>query len=121
MVDPNLAGGALLDLGPYPWTWLALILLPETKASLTPLPLPKVVASMTKSSSGVDCSTVAVIQFPQADGRIVHGTMTCAMDVLTPPGRVAVVQGSKGYLEVEWFVNIRSVSRESKGAKLIVT
>lgn len=67
-----------------------------------PHPVPKIAASMTKTFTGVDCSTIAVIQFPQPDGRVVHGTLTTSQDSQTPHGRVSVVQGNLGYLEVQW-------------------
>ncbi|GAA6060466.1 hypothetical protein JCM10212_000894 [Sporobolomyces blumeae] len=103
LVNPDLAGGAVLDLGPYPWTQLCLALRPfETKAGPSRLAVPKIAASMTKTESGVDASTVAVIEFPQEDGRIVHGTMTAALDRQSAHGRVLYVQGSKGYLETQW-------------------
>jgi predicted dehydrogenase len=105
MISPALAGGALLDLGPYPWTWLAMLLLPKSSASNSSIPVPPTVGSMTKLvPSGVDASTVAVIQFPQEDGRILHGTLTTALDAQTTPGRAVLVQGSKGFLEVHRYV-----------------
>ncbi|BGO94997.1 hypothetical protein NBRC10512_006538 [Rhodotorula toruloides] len=100
LINPVLAGGALLDLGPYPWTQLALVLLGEHKASTEPLPVPKVVSSMTKTTSGVDASVVAAIEFAQADGRIVHGTLTTAQDRQTAHSRCSLIQGSLGYIEV---------------------
>ncbi|GAA5836721.1 hypothetical protein JCM9279_007636 [Rhodotorula babjevae] len=98
--NPYLAGGALLDLGPYPWTQLALLLLPPSKASTDPLPVPKVAASVIKTSQGVDSSVVAALTFKQPDGRLVHGTLTTAQDRQTAHSRCAYVQGTKGYLEV---------------------
>ncbi|KWU44608.1 NAD(P)-binding protein [Rhodotorula sp. JG-1b] len=101
LVNPYLAGGALLDLGPYPWTQLALTLLPRPpKASNEPCEVPKVAAGMTKTPSGVDASVVASIGFKQEDGRIVHGTLTTAQDRQTTPSRCVLVQGQKGYIEV---------------------
>lgn len=60
---------------------------------------------MTKTpNTGVDQSTVAVIKFPQADGRIIHGTLTCALDSQTPGKRCVLVEGSLGFLEIQWCV-----------------
>ncbi|ORY88343.1 NAD-binding protein [Leucosporidium creatinivorum] len=101
LVNPDLCGGSLLDLGPYPWTQLFLALMPEPSTGAAH-PLPKIAASMTKTFTGVDCSTIAVIQFPQPDGRVVHGTLTTSQDSQTPHGRVSVVQGNLGYVEVQW-------------------
>ncbi|GAA5984692.1 hypothetical protein JCM10908_003462 [Rhodotorula pacifica] len=100
LVNPYLAGGALLDLGPYPWTQLALTLLPRSKASNEPCEVPTVAAGLTKTSSGVDASVVASIGFKQADGRIVHGTLTTAQDRQTTPSSCVLVQGQLGYIEV---------------------
>ncbi|GAA6046697.1 hypothetical protein JCM3770_003122 [Rhodotorula araucariae] len=100
LLNPYLAGGALLDLGPYPWTQLALLLLPQSEASSEPLPIPKVSASLLKTSTGVDASVVAGLTFQQADGRLVHGTLTCAQDRQTSPDRCCYIQGSHGYIEV---------------------
>lgn len=89
---------------PYPWTWLALLLLPAAgalKTDITPL---KIAASVIKGPTGVDHSTVAAIQFPQEDGRIVHGTLTTGLEAQTTPSRVVVAHGSKGFLEIHWFV-----------------
>ncbi|GAA5964088.1 hypothetical protein JCM3765_000899 [Sporobolomyces pararoseus] len=102
LVNPDLAGGALLDLGPYPYTQLCLALSPSTKATNYRLPLPKLVASMTKTSSGVDASTISVIEFPQRDGRVVHGNFTAAQDRQSAHSRVLIVQGSHGFLETQW-------------------
>ncbi|GAA5950231.1 hypothetical protein JCM21900_003517 [Sporobolomyces salmonicolor] len=101
LVNPDLAGGALLDLGPYPWTQLGLLLLPPSKASPSPCTVPKIAASITRTSSGVDASTVAVIEYPQPDGRIIHGTLTAAQDRQSHD-RILLAQGSLGYLEAHW-------------------
>ncbi|GAA6030810.1 hypothetical protein JCM8097_008887 [Rhodosporidiobolus ruineniae] len=102
LYNPALAGGALLDLGPYPFVHAALLLIPEHKASLEPIPVPKLTASIIKTDSGVDRSTVAVIDFPQPDGRVVPATLRCAQDCQSAHNRIVLVQGTKGYLEVEW-------------------
>lgn len=102
MVSPKLAGGALLDLGPYSWTWLALLLLPPSSAGKDPITIPNLVASMTFTSTGVDASTQAILKFSQPDGRVVHGTLVTALNVQTSPKRVVIACGSKGFLEIEW-------------------
>ena len=104
MVDLDLAGGALLDLGPYPWVWIALILFPEPSSSTTPHKIPKISASVIKSTSGADASTIAVIQVPRADGKVVHATLNCSMVRRTNQQRSVLVECEKGFLEIEWFV-----------------
>ncbi|KAM0786901.1 hypothetical protein ACM66B_002325 [Microbotryomycetes sp. NB124-2] len=104
LVNPELCGGALLDLGPYPWTQLILSLLPPSRASLEPFPLPKVTASMTKTFTGVDATTTAILEFPNPkdESSTLTGTMTASQVFQSAPSRVLIVNGSKGYIEVGW-------------------
>nr|UXV25320.1 A0956 protein [Curvibasidium rogersii] len=101
MVNPDLAGGALLDLGPYAWVWLALPLLQRAPTDgVSPLPKLRVAGSIIPyPSTGVDAVTTAVVQFPQADGRIVHGTMSTSLSVPSNPN-VATLTGTKGFLNI---------------------
>ena len=101
-IDPSLAGGALLDCGPYPWTWLALILMPPATASTTPHKVPSLVSSMILSSRGVDASSVAIIKFPQPNGRVVHGTLNAGASSVSPKNRVVLIKGSKGFIQLDW-------------------
>lgn len=98
MVRRDLAGGALLDIAPYPWTWLTLLLCPPPSASTNPLPVPSLVASVTHGTGGVDHSSMAIIEFPQPNGKIIQGSLTSSL--IQTPRRVVVAQGSKGILEV---------------------
>lgn len=83
------------------WVHAALLLLPPSKAGLEPLKVPKIVSSMTKTSSGVDKSVTAIIDF-EVDGRVVPAVLTCAQDRQSSFNRIVLVQGTKGYLEVAW-------------------
>ncbi|BGP19505.1 hypothetical protein JCM10213_006325 [Rhodosporidiobolus nylandii] len=99
IVNPMLAGGALLDLGPYSWVHAALALLPPSSASSEPLPVPQIISTMSKTSSGVDKSSVAVLDFPVEGGKTVQATLTTAQN--RQSGKiVATVQGTLGYLDV---------------------
>lgn len=101
MVNPDLAGGALLDLGPYAWVWLALPLLQRAPTDgVSPLPKLKVAGSIIPyPSTGVDAVTTAVVQFPQADGRVVHGTMSTSLSVPSNPS-VVTITGTKGFIAI---------------------
>jgi hypothetical protein len=72
MVNPDLAGGALLDLGIYSLTWLF-----QTLYHLQPeadKEAPRVVAAINKySGTGVDEMTNMILQFPK------HATMGIAL------------------------------------------
>lgn len=117
LINPNLAGGALLDLSPYSYTILALSILPRSKASPEPLPMPKVVSSAIKTPLGVDASSTTTINFEQPDGRIVPGTMSSAIDRVTPPERCALIQGSLGYITIRTPANVpQSFTVERYGA-----
>jgi predicted dehydrogenase len=87
-LKPELGGGALLDAGSYP---LSLI-----RAVMGSRPA-RVVATSTKTDSGVDMSTMALLEF--ADGR--RAQMSCAMDGATH--RHATIVGSKGTLYTEYL------------------
>ncbi|KAH9004722.1 NAD(P)-binding protein [Lactarius hatsudake] len=63
ILDPNLGGGAILDLGPYPLVW-AIIALYEHPANRRLKPT--VSSSMTKTPlTGVDRSTCFTLNFPE--------------------------------------------------------
>ncbi|GAA5824746.1 hypothetical protein JCM11251_005325 [Rhodosporidiobolus azoricus] len=100
LYNPDLAGGALLDLGLYSFANSVIALRPDSKASPDPIPLPKIHAAVLKTPSGVDQSTVAVFEYPTPSGRTVHATVICAQDRQTR-GPCVRVQGSKGYVEVQ--------------------
>ena len=80
MVNPNLAGGALLDLGIYPLTWVFQTLYttqdPKTRQK------PQVHAFVKKyAHTGVDETTTMMLKFPGAarDGSDAHGVAVTSM------------------------------------------
>jgi predicted dehydrogenase len=82
---PELGGGALLDLGIYPVSWVFMVL--GTPSSVTAVADP--------TFTGVDGQTTAVLRYP--DG--VHGIATCTLWARTP-GR-AWIAGTEGLIEVD--------------------
>jgi predicted dehydrogenase len=99
MVNPDLAGGALLDLGIYSLTWVFQILyhLQNEKES------PHVVAAINKYTTGADEMTTMIVQFPK------HKTMGIAMtgmrlktgtDDKNTGGPAILIQGSAGEIQV---------------------
>ncbi|CAJ2511559.1 Uu.00g071840.m01.CDS01 [Anthostomella pinea] len=101
MVNPDLAGGALLDLGIYSLTWLFQILYhlqPESQKEA-----PKTVAAINKYRTGADEMTNIILQFPQ------HKSMGVAMTALriatdtdgkNSGGPAIKIQGPLGEIQV---------------------
>ncbi|KAI1329329.1 hypothetical protein F5Y16DRAFT_366539 [Xylariaceae sp. FL0255] len=101
MVNIDLAGGALLDLGIYSLTWLFQILYhlqPEAEKEA-----PTIVAAMNKYKSGADENTSIIVQFPN------HKSMGIALTTLrvatntdghNSGGAAIKIQGSLGEIQV---------------------
>ncbi len=82
---PDLAGGALLDLGIYPLSFAFMLLgRPDS-----------IKAVGTKTRSGVDATTSAVLQFPSG----AQGIITTTLVTKTPCA--ATVIGTKGRIEID--------------------
>ena len=101
MVNPDLAGGALLDLGIYSLTWVFWSLYNTQK---NPKP-PTVQSTMRKWESGVDQLTSMLLTFPRDKEGDAHGIATTGLRVGTDPDKKAQVpavriQGLKGELMV---------------------
>lgn len=88
--DPALAGGALLDLGPYPVAWASFVLGSPTR----------VLASGSLAPSGVDSQAAMILEH---DGGA-QAILTTGLTARTP--EAAMIAGSKGRLEIPspfWF------------------
>jgi predicted dehydrogenase len=94
--NADLGGGALLDAGSYPLSFIRLVMgdAPQTVSAFS-----------TWAAQGVDLSTMATLTW--ADGR--RAQISCAMDVGNV--RRAVVMGTNGTLETE-FLNHTSNNYE---------
>lgn len=96
MLNPELGGGALLDLGIYSLTWTFMIGYhdPNNKNQE-----PLVRSLMTKNKeTGVDESTVMALVFPESQ---VTCTATTSMRI-KDWGDVCTIKGSKGHVTVSW-------------------
>ena len=102
MVNPDLAGGALLDLGIYALTWVFQTLYTTQK---DPQP-PTVVSSMRKyNKTGVDQQTTMLLTFPREKDGDAHGIATTGMRVPSDQnGKMEApsirIQGTEGELMV---------------------
>ena len=84
LAQPELAGGALLDLGVYPVAFADLVLgAPE-----------QVTATGTLTDLGVDATTTITVTGPGG----AHGVLSCTMAAVTPG--TAVVAGTEARLEL---------------------
>lgn len=101
MVNLDLAGGALLDLGIYSLTWLMQILYhcqPEDEKEQ-----PNVVGASNKYTTGADETTTVIVQFPKHKSM---GIGLTSMRVATDPdghnssGPAVKIQGSLGEIQV---------------------
>ena len=104
MVNPDLAGGALLDLGIYSLTWVFQSLYNVAKEPKAP----NVVSQMRKYKLGTDEQTTVVLTFPrsQDNGGDAQGIATTGMRVANDPdkkgtaGPAVRIQGTKGELQI---------------------
>lgn len=101
MVNPDLAGGALLDLGIYSLTWLFQILYhtqPEKEKEA-----PKVVAAINKYHTGADEMTSMILQFPEHKSMGIGLTslrLGTDVDGQNSGGAAIKIQGPKGEIQV---------------------
>ncbi len=96
LFNPELGGGALLDLGIYALTWQMLLLYADPANNKT---APEVSSSVIKSKlTGVDEFTTMVLNF-NATGA--QGVATTNMTIRSA-GNVVLVQGEKADLTVPW-------------------
>lgn len=103
MVNPDLAGGALLDLGIYALTWVFQTLYTTQK---NPQPPSSVLGAIRKYKTGADEHTSMLLTFPREEGGDAHGIATTSMRVAADPdgkgtaGPSIRIQGSDGEVQV---------------------
>lgn len=99
MVNPDLAGGALLDLGIYSLTWVFQTLYHTQPESTKEAP--QVVAAMNTYHTGVDESTSIIVSFPKHRSQ---GIASTSMRVSSNQDRADTaairIQGTEGEIQV---------------------
>lgn len=102
MVNLDLAGGALLDLGIYALTWVFQTLYLTQKNPQAPT----VMSTMQKYKTGADEQTSMLLTFPREGLPAAHGIATTSMNVFADPdkkgsaGPAIRVQGTEGEIQV---------------------
>lgn len=94
LVKPELAGGALLDVGVYPIHFALMVF--HSKVV-------KVDADAVFSPEGVDWTNSVTLTFEDGKLAVLHSTM------LSPTDRLGVVYGEKGYIEVHNINNCEAI------------
>ncbi len=104
MVNPDLAGGALLDLGIYSLTWLFQILYHLQPQAGADKEAPQVVAAINKyAHTGADESTTVVLGFPRHQSQGIAMTSLRVGTGVGPAqqsGPAILIQGSAGEIQV---------------------
>lgn len=101
MVNKDLAGGALLDLGVYALTWVFQTLYHTQPEEVKEEP--KVVAAINKYTTGVDEMTSIIVQFPKHRSQGIATTafrVTHNPDSLGTAGPAIRIQGSGGEIQI---------------------
>lgn len=94
IVEPDLAGGALLDVGIYPLNFAEMIFGPGAHIH----------ASCVKSEKGVDLNDSMTLTWADGKMAVLNAGANCVSD------RMGVVYGTKGYVVVENINNPQSIS-----------
>lgn len=104
MINPALAGGALLDLGVYTINF-ALMIFGDN--------ITKISSDAIMSDTGVDISNSITLTFEGGKMAVLHSTMMSQLN------RMGVVCGSKGYIEVLNINNCEEIRVYDNNHKLI--
>ncbi|KAK1142911.1 hypothetical protein N8T08_007152 [Aspergillus melleus] len=99
LVNPALAGGALLDLAIYPLTWIFQILYHDALSEDGVRTPPLVSSSVVKyAATGVDETSTVVLTFPEAQ---TQGVATASLRVASDPTDVGVrILGERGQIQI---------------------
>ncbi|PLB51494.1 dimeric dihydrodiol dehydrogenase [Aspergillus steynii IBT 23096] len=99
LVNPALAGGALLDLAVYPLTWIFQFLYHDSLSSDGTKSRPLVSSSVIKyAATGVDETATVVVTFPDSKAQ---GVATASLRVTSDPTDPGVrIFGHKGQIQI---------------------
>lgn len=106
LCKPELAGGALLDVGVYPIHFSLMVF----RSRIT-----KLDATAVMSPEGVDWTNSVTLTFDDGELAVLHSTM------LSPTDRLGVIYGDKGYVEVLNINNCEAIRVYNTEHKMIAT
>ncbi len=104
--EPELAGGALLDLGVYTINFARMIMKKEVK---------EVHSNAVMSPKGIDWMDSVTLIFEDNEMAVLHNTM------LAESNRMGVVCGEKGYLEIQNINNCEEIRHYDADHQLVKT
>lgn len=106
MQEPELAGGALLDLGVYPINFAKMVVKKDVK---------NVVSTAVMSPKGIDWRNSITLIFEDDTMAVLHSNMLAGLN------RLGAIYGDKGYLEVQNINNCEEIRVYDLDHKLIET
>ncbi len=106
LCKPELAGGALLDVGVYPIHFSLMVFQSR---------IAKIDATAVISPEGVDWTNSVTFTFDNGELAVLHSTM------LSPTDRLGVIYGDKGYVEVLNINNCEEIRVYNTEHKMIAT
>ncbi len=101
---PELAGGALLDVGIYPLTFISMILGNDVR---------EVISTCTKTVTGVDEQNVVILKYDNGVLATAHSGMLAGTE------QYGIIYGTKGYIIAENINNISMIKVYTKDRKLV--
>lgn len=104
LMNPGLAGGALLDVGIYPLTFISMILGNDIK---------EIISTCTKTETGVDEQNAIILKYHNGVIATAHSGMLAGTE------QFGIVYGTNGYLIAENINNVTAVKVYTKERKLV--
>lgn len=106
LIKPELAGGALLDVGVYTLNFASIVFGDE---------ITDIQSSVIKTDSGVDAQNSITLCYPGGKMAILNSSLQVLSD------RMGIIYGTKGYLVVENVNNFESIHVYNTNRELIET
>lgn len=104
LMKPELAGGALLDVGIYPLTFISMVLGNDIQ---------EIISTCTKTESGVDEQNAMIFKYENGVMATAHSGMLAGTE------QYGIVYGTKGYLIAENINNVTGIKVYTKERDLV--